>query len=94
MIDHEPWGDTSTILGWQYLTNRLRPLQLFLKPPPPFSPSSMRLSSLCPLALALLPSLVRGDGHAASDVLSLTASTFESSVNPEPLILVEFFAPW
>jgi protein disulfide-isomerase A1 len=29
-----------------------------------------------------------------SDVLSLSSSTFESSVQPEPLILVEFFAPW
>jgi len=30
----------------------------------------------------------------ASDVLSLTAATFEPIVNAEPLILVEFFAPW
>lgn len=47
------------------------------------------LSFLPPVALA---ALVAAD--AASDVLSLTATTFESSVNPEPLILVEFFAPW
>lgn len=29
-----------------------------------------------------------------SDVINLSASNFESVVNPEPLILVEFFAPW
>jgi len=32
--------------------------------------------------------------EADSDVLSLTAESFEATVNPEPLILVEFFAPW
>ncbi|KJA30230.1 hypothetical protein HYPSUDRAFT_126028 [Hypholoma sublateritium FD-334 SS-4] len=32
--------------------------------------------------------------NEASDVISLTASTFESTVNAESLILVEFFAPW
>lgn len=30
----------------------------------------------------------------ASDVLDLTTVDFESTVNPESLILVEFFAPW
>jgi protein disulfide-isomerase A1 len=57
----------------------------------------MRVSSFSPVVLALLTSVVRADGDesaAPSDVLSLTASTFESSVNPESLILVEFFAPW
>ena len=29
-----------------------------------------------------------------SDVLNLVASNFDSVVNDEPLILVEFFAPW
>ncbi|OJA18975.1 hypothetical protein AZE42_00355 [Rhizopogon vesiculosus] len=29
-----------------------------------------------------------------SDVLNLTKDSFASTVNPEPLILVEFFAPW
>ncbi|KAF8639921.1 hypothetical protein AX17_001172 [Amanita inopinata Kibby_2008] len=29
-----------------------------------------------------------------SDVISLTAATFDDLVKPEPLILVEFFAPW
>jgi protein disulfide-isomerase A1 len=31
---------------------------------------------------------------ADSDVISLTAKTFEESVAAEPLMLVEFFAPW
>lgn len=31
---------------------------------------------------------------AESDVISLSASNFEELVNPEPIILVEFFAPW
>ena len=31
---------------------------------------------------------------APSDVISLTTANFESVVIPEPLILVEFFAPW
>lgn len=30
----------------------------------------------------------------ASDVLDLTAKTFKDTVNPEKLMLVEFFAPW
>ena len=30
----------------------------------------------------------------ASDVLDLTPADFDSTVNPEALILVEFFAPW
>jgi len=41
------------------------------------------------LALAIL-ALAEQD----SDVLSLTTSSFETTVNPEPLMLVEFFAPW
>ncbi|KAL0949515.1 hypothetical protein HGRIS_009566 [Hohenbuehelia grisea] len=49
-------------------------------------------SLLSPAAALFLASLAAAEGD--SDVLSLTASTFESSVNPEPLILVEFFAPW
>ncbi|KAJ3510073.1 hypothetical protein NLJ89_g4876 [Agrocybe chaxingu] len=43
----------------------------------------------CLLALATF-ALAEGD----SDVLSLTASDFESTVSAENLILVEFFAPW
>lgn len=34
------------------------------------------------------------DVDAESDVISLSASNFEELVNPEPIILVEFFAPW
>lgn len=30
----------------------------------------------------------------ASDVIDLTNANFDSVVNPESLILVEFFAPW
>lgn len=29
-----------------------------------------------------------------SDVLSLTSETFEATIKAEPLLLVEFFAPW
>ncbi|KAF8913943.1 disulfide isomerase, partial [Gymnopilus junonius] len=32
--------------------------------------------------------------NEASDVINLTASNFESTVSTEPLVLVEFFAPW
>lgn len=53
----------------------------------------MRLSSLIPAASALaFAALVAAEG--SSDVLDLDATNFESSVNPEPMILVEFFAPW
>lgn len=53
----------------------------------------MRFSHLFSSATALaLATVVVADG--ASDVLSLTADSFDSVVNPEPLILVEFFAPW
>jgi protein disulfide-isomerase A1 len=40
------------------------------------------------LALALAATAV------ASDVIDLTPSNFESTVNNEELMLVEFFAPW
>ena len=30
----------------------------------------------------------------ASDVIDLTHDNFDAVVNPESLILVEFFAPW
>lgn len=42
----------------------------------------------------LLASLTRVLAAAESDVLDLTATNFESVVNPADLILVEFFAPW
>lgn len=30
----------------------------------------------------------------ASDVIDLNPANFDSTVNPESLVLVEFFAPW
>lgn len=52
----------------------------------------MRFSLSAPASALILASLVFAD--AASDVLTLTTATFESTLNPEPLVLVEFFAPW
>lgn len=53
----------------------------------------MRLSSVSsPVCLLALASLVLGE--TASDVVKLTSATFEESVNANPLMLVEFFAPW
>ncbi|KAF8076444.1 protein disulfide isomerase [Lyophyllum atratum] len=53
----------------------------------------MRLSSVSsPVCLLALASLVLGE--TASDVLKLTSATFEESVSNNPLMLVEFFAPW
>jgi protein disulfide-isomerase A1 len=53
----------------------------------------MRLSTFSGAALSLvLAALVAAEG--ASDVIDLTADTFESTVNGEDLALVEFFAPW
>ncbi|KXN89629.1 Protein disulfide-isomerase [Leucoagaricus sp. SymC.cos] len=53
----------------------------------------MRLCSLTASAsLLALASLVFAD--ADSDVINLTAKNFEESVAAEPLMLVEFFAPW
>jgi protein disulfide-isomerase A1 len=49
----------------------------------------MRLSIPAALALAFASYAL-----ADSDVISLTASDFSSKVDTEPLILVEFFAPW
>jgi len=59
----------------------------------------MRLSSLSTsVSLLALAAVVLGDAapdaDAPSDVLSLTTATFKSSVADEPLMLVEFFAPW
>lgn len=51
----------------------------------------MRFSSLRrPACILALASFVLAD----SDVLKLTADSFEESVNTAPLVLVEFFAPW
>ncbi|KAF8165301.1 protein disulfide isomerase [Crassisporium funariophilum] len=54
----------------------------------------MRFSTpVCLLALAAFAAA--NDANANdSDVLTLTTATFESTVNAESLILVEFFAPW
>ena len=54
----------------------------------------MRLSSLISAASALASWLLFCAAEGASDVLDLDASIFESTVNPEQMILVEFFAPW
>ncbi|KAJ7908319.1 thioredoxin-like protein [Mycena leptocephala] len=51
----------------------------------------MRLTSLLAPSILALVSVVLADD--ASDVINLTAQTF-SSITTEPLILVEFFAPW
>ena len=47
---------------------------------------------LVPASLLVFAACVFADGE--SDVLTLTTSNFDEVVNPEPLILVEFFAPW
>jgi hypothetical protein len=47
-----------------------------------------------PVSFLALVALALAEEASTSDVLSLTASTFDSTVNAEPLILVEFFAPW
>jgi protein disulfide-isomerase A1 len=53
----------------------------------------MRFST--PAALFAFAALVLANEEAApSDVLNLTAASFEDAVNGESLILVEFFAPW
>jgi protein disulfide-isomerase A1 len=56
----------------------------------------MRFSSLVSVASAIaLASLVSAEDAAeSSDVLTLTKDNFSSVVNPESLILVEFYAPW
>jgi hypothetical protein len=53
----------------------------------------MRLPSLLASAFSLtLAALALAD--AASDVIDLTPANFNSVVDPEKIILVEFFAPW
>lgn len=59
--------------------------------------STMRFSSFVSAASAVaVASLVVADTDAekVSDVVNVTQDTFESTVNSEPLILVEFYAPW
>ncbi|KAI6105545.1 thioredoxin-like protein [Pisolithus sp. B1] len=57
----------------------------------------MRFSSFLSTASAVaLASLAAADADSEkpSDVVSVTQETFESIVNAEPMILVEYFAPW
>lgn len=59
----------------------------------------MRISTFVSAASAVaLASLAVADSEAEvetpSDVINIVQETFESVVNPEPLILVEYFAPW
>jgi protein disulfide-isomerase A1 len=55
---------------------------------------SLFSSAASVLAVATLVAASEGATEATSSVLSLTADTFDATVKPEPLILVEFFAPW
>jgi protein disulfide-isomerase A1 len=53
----------------------------------------MRFNVLSGAALSLaLATFAAADN--ASDVLQLTATDFEKSLADEPLMLVEFYAPW
>jgi protein disulfide-isomerase A1 len=56
----------------------------------------MRFTSFVSVAsaVALVSVASAKDAADSSDVLNLTKDTFVSTVDPEPLILVEFFAPW
>ncbi|KAF9970475.1 protein disulfide-isomerase precursor, partial [Modicella reniformis] len=53
----------------------------------------MRLSAAVALVGLTATSMMAGV-RADSDVLDLNIKNFNSTVNPEKLILVEFFAPW
>jgi protein disulfide-isomerase A1 len=54
----------------------------------------MRVSTLSLSAAYLLSLAAFVVADEASDVISLKAADFEAAVAAEPLILVEFFAPW
>ena len=54
----------------------------------------MHFSKLAPIIALGAASLAVAADENPSEVLSLTATDFEDTVNPESLILVEFFAPW
>jgi len=59
----------------------------------------MRFATFITSAVLLGFALAHEGHHDAatpeeSDVLSLTQATFTNSVDPEALILVEFYAPW
>jgi len=49
---------------------------------------------LASASLLALLAVAFAESDTPSDVLSLTAEDFKSVVDPEPVILVEFFAPW
>jgi protein disulfide-isomerase-like protein len=54
---------------------------------------TMRFSRL-PSVAAVLSLILSVIAESESAVISLTATDFDEKVNPEKLILVEFFAPW
>jgi protein disulfide-isomerase A1 len=54
----------------------------------------MRISSLLASLVSLTLATLAVAEAAPSDVIDLTPSNFKSVVDPEKLILVEFFAPW
>ena len=54
----------------------------------------MRFNTLFSLSALLATAGYVAADDEPSDVLSLTPNNFISIVNKEPLILVEFFAPW
>lgn len=90
-MSHDKHSDTSVHLNSISITSELK--IIFVHPFCHIAPRVMRFSSLIsPASLLVLAAFVVAED--ASDVLSLTAATFASSVDPEPLILVEFFAPW
>lgn len=53
----------------------------------------MRWSTL-PTVVALLAVAGHEAADVESDILELDITNFAAVVDPEPLILVEFFAPW
>lgn len=69
-------------------------------PPFPFAKTTpitnMRLSAAVALVSFAATSMLAGvhADESKSDVLDLTTKNFNSTVAPEKLILVEFFAPW
>jgi protein disulfide-isomerase A1 len=54
----------------------------------------MRFAALsASLALAALVA-AEGASEAATDVLALTTAEFDKAIAEEPLMLLEFYAPW
>ena len=70
-----------------------RPCYFAGVPPPPPPQKTMRFSRWSS-AIAFLSLALRVAADSESAVMSLTAADFDEKVNPENLILVEFFAPW